>query len=121
MIRTEILAGLVAIRQGVVVLNLKGRFRLDIWKNFFYNEGCEALEWIAQRGGWCPLPGGVQGQVGQGSEQPNLAEYAPAPCRRVWLDKLYNIPSNPNYSMILQQPEPKEKIQATYLQQEPDP
>jgi len=34
----------------------------------------QALEWVAQRGGGCPLPGSVQGQVGRGSEQPGLVE-----------------------------------------------
>ena len=29
---------------------------------------------IAQRGGRCPIPGNIQGQVGQGSEQPDLIE-----------------------------------------------
>jgi len=30
------------------------------------------LEQVAQRGCGCPIPGGVQGQVGWGSEQPGL-------------------------------------------------
>ena len=31
------------------------------------------LEQAAQRGCGCPVPGGVQGQVGWGPEQPGLA------------------------------------------------
>ncbi|KAK4819178.1 hypothetical protein QYF61_025993 [Mycteria americana] len=40
----------------------EGRFRLDIRKNF-YDEGGETLEQVAQRGGRCPIPGTIQGQV----------------------------------------------------------
>ena len=34
------------------------------------------------------MPGTIEGQVGQGSEQPNLAEEAPAHCRGVGLGEL---------------------------------
>ena len=48
--------------------NLKeGIFRLDIRKIFFFfydkKSGCKALDQVAQRGGGCPIPGDVQGQV----------------------------------------------------------
>jgi len=33
----------------------------------------------------CPIPGNIQGQVGQDSEQPGLVEDVPAHCRRVGL------------------------------------
>ena len=46
-----------------------------------YNEGGKTLEQVAQRGGRCPMAGNVQGQVGQGSEQPDLVEDVPAHCR----------------------------------------
>jgi len=46
----------------------EGRFRLDTRKKFFYYEGSETLEQDAQRGGRCPIPGNIQGQLGQGSE-----------------------------------------------------
>ncbi|KAK4808965.1 hypothetical protein QYF61_015199 [Mycteria americana] len=59
----------------------EGRFRPDVRKTFFYNEGGETLKQIAQRGGRCPIPGNIQGQVGQGSEQPDLVEDVPAHCR----------------------------------------
>lgn len=43
---------------------------------------------IAQGGGKCCIPGNIQGQVGQASEQPNLVEGAPAHCRGIGLDDL---------------------------------
>ncbi|KAK4828803.1 hypothetical protein QYF61_000860 [Mycteria americana] len=39
----------------------EGRFRLDIRKKFFYIEGGETLEQVAQRGGRSPIPGNIQG------------------------------------------------------------
>ena len=44
----------------------------------FYSEGGETLEEVAQRGGRCPIPGNVQGQVGWGFEQLGLVEGVPA-------------------------------------------
>jgi len=61
----------------------EGRFRLDIKKTFFHYEGCEAWEHIVQRSCGCPVTGIVQGQAGQGSEQPGLAEGVPAHGRGV--------------------------------------
>jgi len=62
------------------------------------------LDWIygrnfLQKGWWntgtgcperwyMPVPGNIQGQVGQGSEQPGLVEDVPAHCRRVGLADL---------------------------------
>lgn len=37
-----------------------GKFRLDITKKVFFNEGEEALEQVAQRDGRCPIPGNIQ-------------------------------------------------------------
>jgi len=54
----------------------KGRFRLDI-RNIFFKGG-EALIQVAQRSCGCPLPGGVQGEVGWSCEQPGLVEGVPA-------------------------------------------
>lgn len=49
-----------------------GRFRLDVKKNFFfYSEGCEGLEQVAQKS--CLIPGGVQGQAGWGPRQSDPA------------------------------------------------
>ena len=46
------------------------------------------MEQAAHRGGRCPIPGNIQGQVGQGSEQPGVVEYVPAHCRGVGLNDL---------------------------------
>jgi len=59
----------------------EGRFRMDVKEEIFYSEGGEALEQAAQRGGGGPIPGNIQGQVGQGSEQLGLVEDVPAYCR----------------------------------------
>ncbi|KAK4817728.1 hypothetical protein QYF61_026528 [Mycteria americana] len=40
----------------------EGRFRLDLRKKFFYNEGGEPSEQVAQRGSGGPVPGNIQGQ-----------------------------------------------------------
>jgi len=66
----------------------EGRFRLDIRKKFFYDEGSEALDHVARRGGRCPILGNIQGQVGRGSEQPGLVEDGHAHGRGVGLDDL---------------------------------
>ncbi|GAB0180784.1 hypothetical protein GRJ2_000543700 [Grus japonensis] len=69
----------------------EGRFRLDKRERFFYNEGGETLEQVAQRGSRSrdvPITGNIQGQAGQGSEPPNLVEDVPAHCREVGLDDL---------------------------------
>jgi len=47
---------------------------MEYKKEILYSEGGEALAQVAQRSCGCPLPGSVQGQVGQGSERPGLAE-----------------------------------------------
>jgi len=36
---------------------------LDISRKLFYDEGGETLEHIVWRGGRCPIPGNIQGQV----------------------------------------------------------
>jgi len=46
-------------------------------------KGGEALEQVTQRGGGCPLLGDIQGQAGEGSEQPDLAADFPVHCRGV--------------------------------------
>ncbi|KAK4828390.1 hypothetical protein QYF61_026128 [Mycteria americana] len=71
------LVGPVSIGQGT-------RYNEEI----FYDEGGETLEQVSQRGGKCPIPGNIQGQVGRGSEYPDLVEDVPAHCREVGLDDL---------------------------------
>jgi len=60
------------------------RYKEDI----FYHKGGEILEKVAQRGSGGPIPGNIQGQVGWGSEQPDLIEDIPAHCGGVGLDDL---------------------------------
>jgi len=69
-------------------------------EEMFYNEGGETLAQVAQRGGRCPIPGNIQGQVGWGSEKPDRVEDVPAHCRRGWTRWPLKVPSNLNYSMI---------------------
>lgn len=42
----------------------------------------------AQKGGGWPIPGNIQGQAVQGTEQPDQAVGVPLPCRGVELDGL---------------------------------
>ena len=48
----------------------------------------KTLAQVDQRGGRCPIPGNIQDQVGQGSEQPGLVVDVPTHCGRVGLDDL---------------------------------
>lgn len=43
-------------------------------EQFFDDGGGETLAQVAQRTGDCPIPGNIQGQLGQGSEQHFLVE-----------------------------------------------
>jgi len=63
---------------------------MKLMEAIFYIEGTETLEQLAQRGGRRPIPGYLQGQVGQGSEQPGLVKDVPAQCREVW--RTFNCP-----------------------------
>jgi len=63
----------------------QSRFRLDIRNKILYNEGGETLERVAQRGTGGPIPGNIQDQVGQGSEQPDLVSGVPVHCEGVGL------------------------------------
>jgi len=48
------------------------KFRLDIRRKFFTQEGGDTVEQVAQGGCGCPIPGGIQGQAGCGAGQPGL-------------------------------------------------
>lgn len=52
-------------------------------EELFYNEGGNTLSQVAQRGSRNSTSGNIQGQVGRGSEQHDLAEDVPVHCRRV--------------------------------------
>ena len=54
----------------------------------FYNQGGEALEQVAQRGGGCLVLGDIQGQAGPDSWQPDLAVGVPVHCQGVGRDDL---------------------------------
>jgi len=51
-------------------------------------KGGETLAQVAQRGGRCPIPGNIKGQVGRNYEQSDLVEDVPAYCREGGLDDL---------------------------------
>jgi len=53
-----------------------------------YREDGETLAQAAHRGGRCPIPGNISGQVGWGSEHPDSGEDVPAHCRGVGLGGL---------------------------------
>jgi len=62
------------------------------------------LEQAAQRGRGCPIPGGVEGQVGWGPGQPALVldvEVGGSACGRVWSLMILEAPSNTGHSVIL--------------------
>lgn len=48
-----------------------------------YNEDGETVTEIAQGGGRCSIPGKIQRQAGQNSEQPGLVKDDPAYCHGV--------------------------------------
>ena len=50
-------------------------------EEFFYSEGGETLDRVAPRGSGGHVPRRIEGQVGWGSEQPDLVEDVPAHCR----------------------------------------
>ena len=54
----------------------------------FYGKCDETMAQISQRGGCCPIPGNIEGQVQWGSEQPELVLDVPVQCRRVGLDAI---------------------------------
>jgi len=56
-----------------------------IKEEIFYDDGGEMLEHVAQWSCGCLIITSVQGQVGQGFEQPNLVNDVPAYCRGVAL------------------------------------
>lgn len=76
-------------------------FRLDKRKNFFYHEGAETREQVAQRGGRCLILVNIQGQAGCGFEQLGVVEGVPAHLQGCWTRSPLKVPSNPNHPTIL--------------------
>ena len=70
---------------------------------FLYYKSDEVLEQAAQRGCGCPIPGGVQGQVGWGPGQPGLVngEVGGPAWQGGWRFMILEVPSNPGHSVIL--------------------
>jgi len=62
----------------------EGRFRLNIRKKFFMMRMVKHWKRLPQRGGRFFILGNIQGQVGRGSEQPDLVEKVPTRCRGDW-------------------------------------
>lgn len=50
----------------------------------FYHESGEVLAQFAQRGGRCPVPGNIQGQVRQGFEQSDQVGRCPCSVQGGW-------------------------------------
>jgi len=65
------------------VKNIDNSFIFKIFSNLK-----KSVSWDGWMEGGCPIPGGIQGQAGQGSEQPDPAVDVPVHCRGVELDCL---------------------------------
>lgn len=46
-------------------------------EEIFHDEGGKILQQVAQRGGKCPIPGNIQDQLGQDSEQHDKVDHVP--------------------------------------------
>ena len=64
----------------------KGEIQIGYEEEFFYSKGGEALEYVAQISGGCPILGDIVCQAEWGSEQPDLAVGVPVHCRGVGLN-----------------------------------
>lgn len=53
-------------------------------------------QWATQRHGGCTTPGGIQGQIGQGSEQTQGVKDIPAHFGGSWTRRCLKVHSNPN-------------------------
>jgi len=57
---------------------VEGEIQAGAKEELVPHEGGETLAQVAQRGGRCPIPGNIPGQVGRGSEHPELGGDVPA-------------------------------------------
>ena len=62
---------------------LRWEVQVRYQEEVFHIDGGGALEQVAQGGSGCPIPGGIQGQAGCGSGQPDLVVGDPAHSRGV--------------------------------------
>ena len=76
----------------------EGRFRLATRKRIFMIR--MVRHWVAQKGGGCPIPGDIQSQAVQGSEQPDLAVGNSCSLQGSWAMWPLKVPSKPNDSMV---------------------
>ena len=56
---------------------------------WYYDAASEALDQVAQRCGRCPIPGSIQAQVEQVSEQSYIVEDVPAHSRGGWKQMIF--------------------------------
>uniref|UniRef100_A0A8C3JNR1 Clusterin N-terminal domain-containing protein n=1 Tax=Calidris pygmaea TaxID=425635 RepID=A0A8C3JNR1_9CHAR len=78
----------------------RGEMELRCGEELVWWEGGESLAQVAPRSCGCPIPGGVEGQVGGGLEQPGVVGGVPAQGRG-WHWGGFKVPSHPNHSVIL--------------------
>jgi len=75
------------------------------WISVLNSESTEVLEQAAQRGCGCPVPGGVQGQVGWWMgpwvawSSIKCGGWWPCLWQRGWSLMILEVPSNPSYSI----------------------
>ena len=55
-----------------MALTKRGKIQVRHQEEIFYSEGGEVLAQAAQRGCRCPIPGGIEGQVGWDPGQPEM-------------------------------------------------
>ena len=71
-----------AVKEGLK----RGEVYIRCQEKIIYLEGDEILAYAAQRSCGCPIPGGVQGQVGCGPGQPEQVRGSPAHGRELKLN-----------------------------------
>ena len=65
-------------KKGISKTGVNGQGLAGMGCLYHHDEGGETLAQVAQRGGRCPIPGTIPGQVGRGSEHPDLVGDVPA-------------------------------------------
>ena len=78
---TESLSGSVVTEKGNWLQAQRGQIQVRYKEKVSYSEGGEALEWVVQRCGGCPIPGDFQDEARPGPGQPDLAMDVSIHCR----------------------------------------